>query len=149
MKVRLDGVLETTYVTGTVSVTQGTNPWHISASALPLPSGSLTENAFTARFGVVTGSPFSSSSANGTMYTPQSGKKIRLKWLGMATPESNLLPTIVTIKLGATEIYKWPLGTPGAFSHGSVREGSTDAPLIMSQSAGQQIYFNFDIEEVT
>lgn len=84
-----------------------------------------------------------------TLYTPQSGKRIALKWFGMATPNNNTLEIIVTVLLGSDQVYMWPMGNPGMFAHSSLRLGAKDAPLIVSCSAAQPLYCNFDLEEVS
>lgn len=102
----------------------------------------------TARFGLALGSPLKITSAGlTTIYTPAAGKKIRLKWLALATPDTNSATVIATITLDGTDIYMWPLGAPGAFMHSSVREGGKDGILTITLSAAQEVYVNLDVEE--
>lgn len=102
----------------------------------------------TARFGVSTGSPqMINTSGLTVLYTPSAGKKIRLKWIALATPDSNSASVIATVTLGSTNIYMWPLGAPGAFMHSSVREGGKDELLTITLSDSQDVYVNLDIEE--
>lgn len=102
----------------------------------------------TARFGVSTGSPQKVNTAGLTvLYTPSAGKKIRLRWVALATPDSNTSTVIATITLDGTDIYMWPLGAPGAFMHSSVREGGKDGQLTITLSGAQDVYVNLDVEE--
>jgi hypothetical protein len=102
----------------------------------------------TARFGVSTGSPQKITNSGLTViYTPSPGKKIRLKWLALATPESNSGAVIATITLDGIDIYMWPLGVPGAFMHSSVREGGKNGVLTITLSDAQEVYVNLDVEE--
>lgn len=104
----------------------------------------------TKRFGVVSlGLPQKVTAVGLTsIYTPAAGKKIRLKWFAMASPDTNTASVIATVALAGVDIYIWPMGAPGAFMHSSVREGITDGELTITLSeAGQDIYVNMDIEE--
>jgi hypothetical protein len=122
----------------------------LRASPLPLPTGAATESTLAARFGTVAaGTPALVNSTTETaVHTPASGKKIRLKWLYLATPEDNSAPIIVTVKIGTVNIYKVPMGAPGAFAHSSVREGAVDDALTVTCSAAQPLYVNLDVEEI-
>lgn len=101
------------------------------------------------RFGVVASAPVTASaSGDTTLYTPATGYRIRLKWLGMASPAANTAEVLAIIKWGGgTEIYRWPMGNPGAFAHGSVREGAVNETLKINLSDAQNVYVNLDIEE--
>lgn len=100
------------------------------------------------RFGVSTGDSFTTaSSGDSTVYTCPANKHIRLKWTGWATPSSNSAETIIAMRFGAnTAFYTWPMGMPGAFAHGVVREGAVNENLIVNNSAAQRIYVNIDVE---
>ncbi len=100
------------------------------------------------RFGVATGSPVVVQNIGPTtIYTPASGKRIRLKWLAMATPDTNGETVIITVTLSDIDIYMWPMPAPGAFMHSSVREGERDGLLTITLSVPQTVYVNLDIEE--
>lgn len=88
-----------------------------------------------------------SASGPTDVYTPASGQRVRLKWVGLSTSENNGAETIVTVKLGDVECYKWAMGVPGAFAHGVVREGGVDESLTVVLSNAQTVYVNFDVEE--
>lgn len=87
------------------------------------------------------------TSGNTVLFTPPSGKRIRLKWLAMTSPDTNSSTVIVTIVLSGTSLYIWPLGVPGIFSHNSVREGDVDGTLVANLNiSGQNVYINMDLE---
>src|SRR5690242_17235937 len=80
-----------------------------------------THSVVSKRFGATQGSALKvSTSGDNGVIVPTSGKAIRLKWFSMATSESNSAEVIVTVKLGTNVLYKWPMGAPAAFAHGSV-----------------------------
>lgn len=100
------------------------------------------------KYGPVQGIPVVITTAGQTtIYTPGAGKRIRLKWLAMATAETNTATVIATVKIGTTNVYIWPLGAPGAFMHSSIREGEIDEVLSVTVSQSQDVYVNFDVEE--
>lgn len=100
------------------------------------------------RFGVTQGSAqLINTSGDNTVVTPTSGKSIRLKWFSMATSESNGAEVVVTVKLGSTVLYMWPMGAPAAFAHGSVREGGVNDPLVVNLSIARGVYVNYEFEE--
>ena len=103
----------------------------------------------TKRFGAVSkGTPqLVNSSGTTTIYTPAVGNRIRLKWFGMASPDTNDGTVIATLALGANNIYIWPMGAPGAFMHSSVREGDYNETLTITLSGSQDVFLNMDIEE--
>lgn len=137
-------------VSGTVAVSNLPATQAVSAVSLPLPTGAASESTLAARFGVVSGGP-STVSALGdtTVYTPGAGMRVRLKWVGLSSPSTNTAPTTATVKWsGASgEIYRWSMGAPGAFAHGSVREGAVNESLIVNLSAAQSVFVNLDVEE--
>lgn len=113
-------------------------------------NGLALESTLSHRFGVVTlGTPqLVNVIGPTTLYTPTSGRRIRLKWLALATPDTNTATVIATVNLSNKDIYIWPLGAPGAFMHSSVREGEIDGILKITLSASaQDVYVNLDIEE--
>lgn len=115
---------------------------------MPWDSQPRTERAILARFGVSSGSPATVAVAgNTTVYTPSSGKRVRLKWIGLSSPSTNTASMLVTISLGGTPIYAWDMGNPGAFAHGTVREGPVDGVLSVNLSDSQTVRVNFDLEE--
>lgn len=115
----------------------------VALDQLPVQDATVTK-----RFGVSGGSPTTcTTTAATTLYTPASGKSIRLKWLGLSSPDSNSSSTLVTVRIGSTVIYLWDMGAPGAFAHGSVREGAADETLTLSMSVAQTVHANIDVEE--
>lgn len=100
------------------------------------------------RFGVSSGSAQTvSSSGDTTVYTPASGRHIRLKWIGLSSPSSNSASVLVTVKIGSITLYIWDMGAPGAFAHGTVREGAVNEVLKVNLSDAQTVRVNFDLEE--
>ncbi len=109
-----------------------------------MAQNSVLEN----RFGLALGSPkLVNTAGTTTLYTPASGKRIRLRWLAMATPDTNTATVIATITLGGVDIYMWPLPSPGAFMHSSVREADIDGILTITLTGSQDVYCNIDVEE--
>lgn len=97
------------------------------------------------------GTPPGAISATGptTLYTPATGKKIRLKWLHLASSQDNSAEVVATVKIGSDVIYVLPLGNPGAFAHSSIREASNanDLLTLTLSASGRAVYPNFDVEE--
>ena len=109
----------------------------------------VTGPMLTKRFGAVSlGAPQTvTQQGNTTVYTPTAGKSIRLKWLGMSSPSTNTATTVATVSLGSNTIYIWDMGAPGAFAHGSVREGAVNGTLVVNLSVAQTVHVNMDLEE--
>lgn len=103
----------------------------------------------TKRFGVVdTGVPRKiNASGITTLYTPSLHKRMRLKWFAAATPDTNSAGVVMTLRIGLTDVYIWPLGTPGAFMHSSVREGELGESLTIELTSAEDVYVNMDINE--
>jgi hypothetical protein len=111
---------------------------------------SIEVHDITKRFGAVSlGTPQLINIVGPTvLHTPASGCRIRLKWIALATPDTNTAAIVATVNLSGQDIYIWPLGAPGAFMHSSVREGDIDGTLQITLSdSGQNVYVNMDIEE--
>jgi hypothetical protein len=101
------------------------------------------------RFGLAVGSPqLVNTIGTTTLYTPASGNRINLKWIAIATPDTNTATVIATITLGGVDIYMWPLPAPGAFMHSSIRMGNIDGILTITLTGAQDVYVNIDIEEL-
>lgn len=144
----------------------GTNPTSSFATAgtshVIVDSGTVTANLGTVdgvaldatlvpvknRFSPSIGSPATVAASGSTVvYTPASGKSIRLKWIGLSSPSTNTAVNLVDVVLSGTTIYRWDMGFPGAFAHGTVREGSANGTLSVSCSNAQPLHVNFDVEE--
>lgn len=106
------------------------------------------KNRFSPSTGSFASNPVSVS-GNTTVYTPAAGQRIRLKWIFLGTLDSNSANVVVGIKFGSsgTAFYTVPMGKPGAFAHGTVREGAANDPLVLNLSAAQPVYVSFDLEE--
>lgn len=116
-----------------------------SAGAEVVPA---TEATVAKRFGVAVGSPVTATAAGDTtVYTPTPGARVRLKWLGLSSPSGNSASVLATVRIGTTEIYRWSMGAPGAFSHSSVREGGVDEELVINLDDDQTVHVNIDVEE--
>lgn len=127
-------------VSGTVTVANPTaNP----------ETGLAKDATLNARWKALTGGPtlVAVTTPDQVIYTPAAGKRARLKWMYAATPDDGLANVIVTVKIGATALYTFPLGAPGIFAHGSIREGAIDAPITVTLSAARPVYFNVDCED--
>lgn len=102
------------------------------------------------KFGPSHGTPQTlSTSGDHDVYVPVSGYRVRLKWVGFSSPDSNTATVLATLKWsGATgSIYAWDLSAPGAFAHGTVREGAVDEKLVVNLDGAQTVRVNLDVEE--
>ena len=89
------------------------------------------------------------TAGDSTIYTPQSGKRIRLRWLNAGTPSTNTADVVLAMRFGSDPpFYTIPLPAPGAFSHRMVRIGSVGDPLIANLNGAQSVYINVDVEEI-
>lgn len=149
---------------------------HVAVDSMPATADQLVHGTVTANLGTVDGvaldatlSPvrnrFSPSLATGypavnpvnttgdtVVYTPAAGKAIRLKWLYLATLDSNAANVVAKVRFSSQAVgasfYTVPLGKPGGFAHGTVRESVANDTLIVNLSAAQPVYLSFDIEEI-
>ena len=110
----------------------------------------VTDTVVSRRFGVcATSSSLTVVNAGiTTLYQPATGKSVLWKWVGLATPDTNTAPVVVQVYISGGNGYTWPLPSPGIFQHGFVRSGSVNAPLLLSSSAGQTVYANWDVEDI-
>jgi hypothetical protein len=86
-----------------------------------------------------------------TIITPALGKQVRLYWLGMACSESSAGESLVRVRWssGGPDIYRWTMGSPGAFSHWEPVTGAVDAALIVTLEHVQKpVQLNFTYAEV-
>jgi hypothetical protein len=83
-----------------------------------------------------------------TLETPTSGKRLRLRWIYIASP-SDSEETVVTVRFGTTEHFKIPLTAPGVFMKTTPRYGAVDETLNVVLSVDTTVYVNYEFEEVT
>lgn len=115
-----------------------------AGTAVTITSGRLS---VLPRGAAVSGVPATiTNTTQTTVYTPTSGKAVRLKWIGLKTP-AGAADTVVTIRIGATTIYQWPMTALDVFSHSTIREGAADAVLSVQCSVASTVYVNIDVEE--
>lgn len=120
-----------------------------------IPTSYASERTTLAKaLGPVTGEPSVLNTAgDNTIYTPQTGKAIRLKWISLYSDPDNTAKCVALVKWsGASGNLYQPIFPPGpgmgAFQHKSVREGAPDETLIVNLSATQTIYVaGLDVEE--
>ncbi len=106
------------------------------------------DSTLQARWKASTGGPtLVSVTASTPIYVPAAGKRPRLKWLYAATPDDSGLNTIVTVKIGTSTIYQFPIGAPGVFAHGSIREGAINEQITVTMTNARPVYFNLDCED--
>lgn len=83
------------------------------------------------------------------LYAPQTGKRLRLRWIYAGTPSSNTADVVVSLRFGSqTPFYVFPLSAPGVFAHRVVRLGAIGESLIANLSGTQNVYLNLDVEEI-
>jgi hypothetical protein len=100
------------------------------------------------RFGVSVGDAQLVTTAGlTTIYTPQSGRALRLKYVALLTPSTNSGPVVVAVILGTDQPYLVPLSAPGAFAHACNRKGVEGGVLAVNLSDSQDVYVNFDVSE--
>jgi hypothetical protein len=81
-----------------------------------------------------------------TIYSPPSGKRVRLLWICMAASDANPNETVVEVRFGSNGIYRLPMAANSVFAHSSIREGGVDEALIVNSSVLATIYANVDLE---
>lgn len=96
-----------------------------------------------------TASDLLTTSGDHTLYTPASGKTLRLLWIYLVSSKDNTLEVLATVKLGATVIYRAYLGTPGIFAHReTVDAGAADDALVLNlDETGQGVCVNWTTTE--
>lgn len=82
-----------------------------------------------------------------TVYTPASGKRIRLNWLGLMAPGKNTKEVVCRALIGEKEIYEVSLDKSTPFSRSSTIEGAVDESLRIHLDENQTVYVNFDIDD--
>jgi hypothetical protein len=90
------------------------------------------------------------ATATTTVYTPVTGKRLRLRWCGFSMGSAGT-ECVVTVRFGGTQVlYQWDLSAPGAFSRRSGRQAiNTDDALFVDISpAGGPVHFNYELEEL-
>lgn len=90
------------------------------------------------------------SSGDTAIHTPASGKKCRLYWIGLSSSQDNANENLVIVKFGASgpAVYRWRMGSPGAFAHWEILDGAVDQPLILNLANGEDIDWNITYEDV-
>lgn len=110
---------------------------------------STTFETLRRRFGATSGlAQKVTTSGETVLVSPAAGNAVRLRWLYAATSENNGQEVEVTVRLGGTVIYTFPLGAPGIFAHSSVRDGAVDADLTVTLNVAAPVYINLEYEEV-
>lgn len=105
------------------------------------------DGRFSASATKITTAVRKSDSGDNTVVTPASGKRIRLHWIGMSTPESNVDEMLVIVKLGSATKYRWNMTAPGAFSHWETVEGGVDESFVVNLSSALPVDINYTYEE--
>lgn len=83
-----------------------------------------------------------------TLYTPASGKTLRLIWIYCSSSQDNTAEVFVTIKLGSRSVYRAYLGVPGVFGHReTVDADAADDALIINLDAAQSVAVNWTTTE--
>lgn len=104
----------------------------------------------TARFGggKTPGSLLVNTLGATTVHTPAAGKAMTVYWCGLSSSENNLGEVLVTVSMGATTVYQWYMGNPGAFSHWEPFSGAAnDALTITLSNSGNNVIINYSYTE--
>lgn len=90
-----------------------------------------------------------SSVGDHTLVDPPLGQKVMLTWFHVQAAKANLNPVVVTIRLGATEVFKVELSPSQPMAHGAIYLGIVDANLIVHTNNSESVYVNCDYRIVT
>lgn len=83
------------------------------------------------------------ATGNTTVYTPASGKAIRLRWVYAINDPTASSSTLIKISLGATEVYRaWALSKRQRVT------GPVNGALVVNLSASGTVAFTALLEEV-
>lgn len=105
----------------------------------------LTAIAYRFNGGKVVDSTTVTASGDTTVYTPASGKSIKLHWIGLSVSQSDSTGIAVQVKIGAKTPYRW---RSGAFAHWEPVTGAVNAPLVVNLSGAQSVDVNYTLEEI-
>jgi hypothetical protein len=145
---RLQGLTAGTgYIGGSVSL----SPGQTVSLTTPMETGLAKDATLLRRYGThTTKAGLANTTGDNTLHTPATGKKIRLYWLALSTSQDNAAENLVRVKFGAagSDVYRWRMGNPGAFSGSRTVEGAVDTALILNLANVQPVDWNVDLEEV-
>ncbi len=82
------------------------------------------------------------ASGDTTVYTPTSGKAVRLVWVSAINDPDEAASPLIKISLGGTELYR-----AYAVAHRQQFEGAVDAPLVVNLSEAASVAFTAHIQE--
>ena len=99
--------------------------------------GDSAEQEFSHIVGTVT------ASGDTTIYTPASGKRVRLRWLYAINDPGSSASPLIKIFLGAQEKYR-----VYAVSKRQLTTGPIDGPLIVNLSEAAEVAVTFLLEEI-
>lgn len=95
-----------------------------------------------------------STSGNNTVYTPGSGKSVRLHFFGYSAG-SNVTGVLVSLRWGSgTPFDRQYLVAPGQPYARNIQagkryiDGPVDEPLIVNLDDAQTVYVNYEVEEI-
>lgn len=83
------------------------------------------------------------ASGDTTVYTPASGKAIRLHWIYAINDPSALTTPLINIKIGSTALYR-----VYALSKRQRKTGAVDAPLVVNLSVAGSVAVTAILEEI-
>jgi hypothetical protein len=83
------------------------------------------------------------SSGDTTIYTPASGKAVRLHWIYAINDPSATVAPLIDVKLGTTAIYR-----VYALSKRQLKTGSADESLIVNLSVAGSVAVTAILEEI-
>lgn len=99
--------------------------------------GDSAEQEFTHIVGTII------ASGSTTIYTPASGKRVRLRWSYAINDPGSAASPLIKIFLGAQEKYR-----VYAISKRQMTTGVVDAPLIVNLSEAAEVAVTFLLEEI-
>ena len=107
------------------------------SSVAPLPTADSSDMEFTALSLNVT------AAGDTTIYTPATGKRVRLRWVYAINDPSSATPARITIKLGGVVKY-----IVYGLSKRQVDTGPIDGALVINLSQAGNVACTFRIEEI-
>lgn len=89
------------------------------------------------------------SSGDNVVLTPGSGRRLRVFWVGLSTPDDGGVANVLAVvKCGAAQPYRWNLSSPGAFMHWEEFGGVANDPLVVNLSTARAVDVNVTYLEV-
>ena len=79
---------------------------------------------------------------------PQPNQRLRLFWIGLNSAENSGPEALARVRFvgAANDLYRWNLGSPGAFMHRDFAEGQAGQALVVNLSVAKVVEVNVSYE---